>query len=334
MSRTARIVDVGLAHRWALGAMALALASVASAQTELKPNLQPFAPYSVHFDFTGTKLLFSTTSWNSGAGPLELRAGETSSQGQNVYQRVYLDGGGYHDYLAGTFELHPTHDHFHFEDYALYTLQPAGASGASDRTGVKTTFCVMDTDLVDGSLAGAPRSPVYASCGADVQGMSIGWGDTYGYWLDGQSVDVTGLPDGDYRLAIQIDPKNKILESNDADNLSCTLLRISVTRQTVNVLNADSCDPPAQEVSAITPDTARRGSTVRVTITGSGFAPGMPVSFEGGTGARPTVSNLDYSGVPTTLQATVSVKKSAKAGQAWDVRVGVGALVDGFTVAP
>jgi hypothetical protein len=330
---TTRSTAVRIASRSATFAAALMFSSVASAQVELRPNLKPFPAYSVHFDSSGTLLLFSTTSWNSGLGPLELLAGETNSQGQNVYQRIYLEGGGYHDYLAGTFTYHPEHQHFHFDDYALYTLQSAGAAGGSDRIGSKTTFCVMDTDQIDSSLPGAPSQPVYSSCGAFVQGMSVGWGDTYGYWLPGQSIDVTGLPDGDYKLFIEIDPKNKILETNEGDNVSCTLLRISVTRQSVTVLDPDGCNAPAVAVSGISPSTASRGSTVRVTITGSGFAPGMPVSFENGWGPRPTISSIDYSGVPSTISATVAVKRSAKPS-AWDVRVGTGVLAGGFKVTP
>lgn len=331
---TIPMTAVHVASRSAAIAAALTYAFIASAQVERTPNLEAFPAYSVHFDSSGTKLVFSTTSWNSGSGPLELRAGETA-QGQNVYQRIYLEGGGFHDHLAGTFEYHPTHGHMHFDDYALYTLQPANAPGASDRTGSKQTFCVMDTDKIDGTLPGAPSQPVYSTCGASVQGMSVGWGDTYGYWLEGQSIDVTGLPDGDYRLRIDIDPKDKLIEADESDNASCTLLRVSMTRQTVTVLDPDGCDAPAVVVSGITPSTAARGSTVGVTITGSGFASGMQVIFENGRGAPPTVSNVDYSGVPTSITATIAVKRNAKAGQAWDVRVGGGvALPGGFTVTP
>ncbi|NIN68375.1 MAG: hypothetical protein GTO63_27445 [Anaerolineae bacterium] len=35
--------------------------------------------------------------------------------------------------------------------------------------------------------------------------MSVGWGDTYGYRLEGQSLDITGLADGTYVLRIVID---------------------------------------------------------------------------------------------------------------------------------
>src|SRR5258706_493087 len=95
---------------------------LASAQQvlELPPNLIPFpaADMAVVMDNStgGTKLIFSTTSWNSGDGPLELIGGAIHATGQDVYQRVYLSNGGFYDRLAGTFVWHPEHNHFHFED--------------------------------------------------------------------------------------------------------------------------------------------------------------------------------------------------------------------------
>ena len=323
---------------WVLGAI-LWFAAIVSAQQvlELTPNLQPL-PASNLFLVGGTTLIFSTTSWNNGAGPLELRAGETGSVGQNVYQRVYLSDGGFYDRLAGTFEWHPEHNHFHFENYALYTLQPFNAPGGSQRTSSKTTFCVMDTTKVNTSLPGAPGSAVYTTCGATIQGMSVGWGDTYGFNLAGQSIDFTGNPSGDYQLIIEIDPKKRIIESSEEDNISCVLLRINVSNSSLTILNSAGCDAPAGGgevvVSSIHPPSAPRGSVTSVTITGSGFAAGMRVSLENGSNPRPTVSNVVVHDA-NTITANVTVKSGGGGrDRVWDVRVGSGVLPDGFTVQP
>src|SRR6185436_19947847 len=148
---------------WA-SASILSLATIASAQVvEKLPNLTPLPAQQI-------QLINS-------AGRLELRAGETGSAGQNVYQRIYLSDGGHYDTLAGTFVWHPAHNHFHFNDYAVYTLQPYNAPGGSARTAVKTTFCVLDSTKINGSLPGAPANAFFTTCGATVQGMSVGWGD-------------------------------------------------------------------------------------------------------------------------------------------------------------
>jgi len=333
-----RIVLVQIAVlSWVLAAI-MGVAAVVSAQVvELRPNLQPLPASDVQL-IGGTTLIFSTTSWNSGTGPLELRAGETGSAGQNVYQRVYLSDGGFYDKLAGTFVFHPEHNHFHFEDYALYTLQPFNAPGGSARTASKMTFCVMDTAPVNLSLPGAPAAPVYSLCGNTIQGMSVGWGDTYGSILAGQSIDFSGNPSGDYRLLIEIDPKKRIIEADETDNISCMLVRIDANRSNVTVLNPNGCDGPAPPgggtvvVSNITPNSASRGSVSAVTITGSGFVQGMPVSFDNGSGQRPTATNVIVVDA-NTITANVTVKSGGGGrDRAWDVRVGSGVLPDGFTV--
>jgi hypothetical protein len=64
--------------------------------------------------------------------------------------------------------------------------------------------------------------------------MSVGWGDTYRYYLFGQSIDISALPDGVYDLEIRIDPKNKIVEKDDSDNASS--VRIQLDGNSVTLL--------------------------------------------------------------------------------------------------
>jgi Lysyl oxidase len=302
---------------------------------ELRPDLQPFPAFDlvlVSDPQGGTQLRFSVTSWNKGAGPLELIAGERDSTSlkQNVYQRVYHTDGSYVDRLAGTFVWHPEHNHFHFENYAVYTLQPFNAPGGSARTSSKTTFCIIDTTQVDTSLPGTPSRAVYTTCNPDMQGMSVGWGDTYGWHLAGQSFDFTGNPSGDYKLMVEVDPKHQLLEINNSDNTACALLRIHVANATVQALGT-GCDTV---VSSIQPNSVRQGSVVHVTIKGAGFANGMGVTFENGSGARPTASNVIVVDA-NTITADVTVKKGGpKSTRVWDVRVGSGVLFDGFMVLP
>jgi hypothetical protein len=322
----------------------LLFAPVAWSQTELRPNLRPLPAFNLQLNTDlstgGKEIRFSVTSYNWGVGPLELRAGDTGSQGQNVNQRIYKSDGTFTDHFAGTFVWHPTHNHFHFGDYALYALAPINAPGGSPKSGTKTTFCVMDITKVDLSLPGAPQQAVYAVCGDTVQGMSVGWGDTYVSTLPGQSINITGNPSGDYCLTIQIDPKGRLCEADEAtdcgastDNSASSLLRIDVERNTVTVLDNTGCAVGGEVVVAsLEPATAAPGSTVPVTIKGSGFVPGASVSFEGGSGPPPAAKNVVVVD-ENTVKADVTVKKG-KPGKdpVWDVRVGSGILSNGFTV--
>lgn len=330
---------------WLASAMAgaLSFAGGAAAQTavDLPPNLIPLSASNLSLvaDASGgSTLRFSTTSWNKGTGPLELAAGDvdTGSGKQMVYQHLYLSDGSSVLHFAGAFQYHSDHNHMHFDDYALYTLQPVNAPGGSARIGSKTTFCVMDTTKINTGLPGAPAQAFYSSCGRDLQGMSVGWGDTYGAHLPGQLIDFTGNPDGIYQLKIEVDPKKLLIESDKNDNVSCVLLSIRKP-STVNVLDSSG---QCSTVVAITPNSARMGTSVQVTISGYGFTQGMAVSFEGGNGPRPVASNLQLASDTETedlITATVTVPLKKKAGQnpVWDVRVGGGGVLrSGFRVTP
>jgi hypothetical protein len=319
---------------------AAAVSPPAHAQLALTPNLIPLpaSNFSLVTNSTAgtTTLRFATTSWNAGTGPLRLEAGPVDTGGgkQQVYQRIYNSDGSSTLAFAGWFQWHNGHNHFHFDDYALYTLQPVNAPGGSTRTGAKTTFCVMDTTPINLSLPGAPQSATYATCGSQIQGMSVGWGDTYGAHLAGQEIDFTNNADGIYQLKIEIDPKKVMVESNRGDNVSCALVNIKKP-STVTLLDGTGA---CSIVTSLTPSSAAMGTTVQVAITGYGFTANMPVSFESGNGAKPVVSNvvlsIDSPDGLDTLIATVSVPSKRQLGKdpVWDLRVGGSVLKNAFTV--
>lgn len=327
-----------------LMAAGLLLTAAASAQQvlELTPNITalPAHDISVQTNLIGKpEVRFAVTTANLGDGPLEFRGGETGSGKQNIYQRVYLDDGSYYDHLAGSFVWHPEHNHIHVEDYAEYRLQPVGSPGSSSRTSAKTSFCVMDTDRIDHRLPGAPKKPVYDTCENLIQGLSVGWGDTYGAHLPGQSIDLTDLPDTDYTLTIVADPKKRFIERTTADNTSCVLLRIAVSTLSLEVLNPDGCDYPQNPpgdlgVQSIDPSYGSIGQLLPVTITGTGFVDGLDVSFDSGSGARLSVSDVVVVN-QNTITAMLTIRKRGKGSDnVWDVRVGDAVLADGFTVNP
>jgi hypothetical protein len=302
------------------------------AQTELRPNLvpRPASELSVVQDASNGHILlrFAAVNTNVGLGPVELRAGGINGTGQEVYQRVYRSDGTFYDRLAGTMTYHPQHNHFHFNNFALYTLTAVGDTSGSGQTSEKTSFCVEDTTQIDLSLPGAPRSGVYTTCNPDVQGLSVGWGDRYGPNLDGQSIDITGDPEGDYDLTIETDPVNQLVETIESDNVSCIRLHVNPGARTVQALGI--CG--AVTLASMTPNSAQPGTSANVTIVGTGFSAGIAVGFENGTGSAPVVSNVKVVN-STTITATVTVKKGGnKQVRFWDLRVGSGTLIRAFSI--
>ena len=102
----------------------------------------------------------------------------------------------------------------------------------------KVSFCVIDTDLYDAVSANG-NNAYYTQCGRNVDlGLSVGWADVYGYWLDGQSIDVTSTPNGQYCLVSTADPDNGIEEIDDTNNIASVLVTIDGNQVTVG---APSC---------------------------------------------------------------------------------------------
>ena len=314
-------------------AVVLLHARAGSAQVvDLLPNLtpQPASEISVVQDQTNghTLLRFAAVNRNLGTGPLDVHAGGASGSGQQVYQRVYRSDGSSYDLLAGTMTYHPMHNHFHVNNFELYTLTLAGGDRVNGKTSEKTSFCLEDTTPIDLRLPGAPQNGVYTTCNPTRQGISVGWGDRYGPTLPGQSIDITGEPEGDYDLWIEADPPNQFLESNEGDNLSCVRLHINPTARTVQTLG--TCGSVILE--SITPATIKPGGSIDVVITGSGFTAGLAVGFENGSGPAPVVSNVVVSDA-NTIRAKVTVKNGGgKQTRYWDLRVGSALRLRAFTV--
>lgn len=321
-----------------IGALALSGAAAAQTPTDMPPNLSPLPAFDISLttNLNGeSRLRFATTTANLGLGPLQLVGGDidTGSGKQRVNQEVFLSDGSSFLHNAGVFEYHAEHGHIHFENFAQYEFQPVNAPGGSLLTGSKVTFCVIDTDLIDSRLPGAMSSPVYTACNSQVQGLSVGWGDTYGAHLPGQEIDVTGAPDGIYTLRIVSDPKNTLIETDETDNESCVLIQV-VKPNTVNVLDSSgSC----AGVTSISPNSAAMGASVQVSISGFGFTNNMSVIFERGNGPRPVASNVQLVSDTDTndvITATVTVPYKRKGGKdpVWNLKVGDSVLFDAFTV--
>jgi len=70
-----------------------------------------------------------------------------------------------------------------------------------------------------------PQSPVYdeTGCGDSTSlsasmGLSVGWGDIYPAQLPDQHLDITKLPDGQYRLMVTADPYGWFTETDETNN--------------------------------------------------------------------------------------------------------------------
>ncbi|MDX9911728.1 MAG: lysyl oxidase family protein, partial [Phycisphaerales bacterium] len=188
-------------------------------------------------------LRLSNGTPNIGDGPLHLYGGQDLGNGtQEVIQRIFRDDGTFTDRVAGSFIYHPTHNHIHVENWCIYRLRevlPEDGVGDIIAEGAKTSFCVLDLGLYDSSLPNFDPSPNYTSCGSTTQGLSVGWLDVYSKGLDGQLIDITGVPDGEYWLESQVDPDDAFVELDETNNFA----RIKVSIGGTSTIQPDAYEP-------------------------------------------------------------------------------------------
>jgi hypothetical protein len=225
---------------------------------QLLPNIQTLPPSDLVVAMEGRhKRLFLTNELaNVQTGPLEVYPrpedcdgdGDTSND-RTAYQRIFFDSDGdgiftreidtgWTKSRAGCFRFHPSHSHWHFQDYARYDLLHL-ANGRRVRSHVKISFCIIDFYHRYPEVPGSPDRPFYLSCGpVDTQGVSVGWADIYSIQTPGQYIDITNVPDGDYCVRSTTDPNNRLVETDETDNSGS--IAINLQGFTVTIL-AESC---------------------------------------------------------------------------------------------
>lgn len=231
---------------------------LAEGPQELVPDLVPLPPQDVKIQVReedgAVMLLFSTTYYNQGEGPVELRA-DPSTKGvhadieRDVFQRIYLTDGSYREKVVGNFLWHEEHQHYHFADFVTYDLEAVKAPNHPDLSGMrtKTTFCLRDVSRVDMDLTYRVQEADYRVCYKEVQGVSVGWGDTYFYDYPDQGLNISNLSSGTYRLTFYVNPERKLDEMSLENNTSSAILNINMEERTVRVAEQTPKIPPRIE---------------------------------------------------------------------------------------
>jgi hypothetical protein len=237
----ARIVAAALASFALAGCGEQATVSKAP---ELLPDLVQTPPRAVSVVQRGheERLVFLSAVENAGGGPLVVAGSRKTRAHSDMSARqivTRIDGSrsSYPLRARLRFIVSETHRHWHLLGFERYELwRPGGAVLGRDH---KTGFCLGDRYDAHASvrIPGEPRRAVWTQeCGRGqperlriLEGISPGFGDDYVPLLEGQYVDVTGLPAGRYVLVHRVNADRDLRESNYSNNASSVLVELRRT---------------------------------------------------------------------------------------------------------
>ena len=103
----------------------------------------------------------------------------------------------------------PSHGHEHYRDFQRYELVDAFDQVVA--TSAKLGWCLSD---------GCPFPPGGPPHSCDLPGLYAGCTDYYFNGIGCQYLDVTGIPDGPYKIRVTVDPLDKVEESDESNNVA------------------------------------------------------------------------------------------------------------------
>jgi hypothetical protein len=188
----------------------------------------------------GDFLAFAATPWNAGPAPLVVEGFRRPDEElMDAYQYFRdADGNVVGRALVGDmrFHPHPAHNHWHFLQFARYTLHDV-----TDMEVVrsrKQAYCLAPTDPIDLTVERASwgeGEDLFTACGERGalwvrEVLQTGWGDTYFQFTPGQSFNITNVPNGWYYARIHVNPLGSLYETDLSNNVETRVLFLSGRR--------------------------------------------------------------------------------------------------------
>lgn len=228
----------------AAGAVAVWAAAVGEGEAkDLLPNLAQATPDDLNGRTAGAPgsprffLGFASAAANVGDGPLMVVGSRTPNRPtMKLRQQIRRSDGATRQVpLRSTMRYvrSPDHAHWHVLHFMRYELR--SAAGRRVVRDQKTGFCLGDRYRAALELPGrAPRAIYRDRCGKGSpgrlsmsEGISVGWGDNYQPHLEGQELELTGLPAGRYVLVHRVNTTRDIVESDYSDNVASMAIDLS-----------------------------------------------------------------------------------------------------------
>ena len=175
-------------------------------------------------------LAFSASVWIGGNSQLDVEGFRShASPIMKAYQYFWQNGHVIGRARAGTmgFDSKKGHNHWHFEQFARYTLLNSHKSlvVASHKVG----FCIAPVDPINLLIPHAVWNPgftgFFGQCGSPsamwvTEKLPIGWDDTYQQAIAGQAFDITHVPNGTYYIEVTANPEKILYETTTSNDVS------------------------------------------------------------------------------------------------------------------
>jgi hypothetical protein len=101
--------------------------------------------------------------------------------------------------FADVFFFAECHQHYHIQGFADYSLRNVDGTTVAAQ-GHKQAFCFISSFKYSNLLNGQDKPAFTCSD----QGIASGYGDWYYKQLSGQWIDITGVPEGDYIVRVEV----------------------------------------------------------------------------------------------------------------------------------
>ena len=307
-----------------------------AATRELLPDLDQEFPSDLRVILVGTpgnggyRLGFRSAVRNIGDGPLIIRGHRDSQATPAMTADQAIERADGSEELvpaigAMQYVVSPDHQHWHylgFDRYEITVLRRAGSTRVVKRDH-KTGFCLGDRyPVTTMQVANAAPAPHWVGrCGlrdpgllSIEEGISVGYGDDYKAFLEGQDLPLSGLPDGRYVLVHRVNSDHKIRELSYANDAASVLLDlrwrggVPYLRVVASCPDSATCDAPKPKPHA----TARASASFVPDDSGDGTPggwAGLQWNFAGpnGVNAPRAWANLIAAGAPGGAGVTVAV---------------------------
>jgi hypothetical protein len=199
----------------------LAAVPVLGAATDLLPDLEMAPIYGLQLqNKNGRKRLrFGTIVFNVGDGNMEIRARDRSGNTmRRLSQKVQRSDGSLRTLnkpQAKSFWAGDGHYHWHVARFIIVSLRPTVGPEVEANTRYlrKIGFCLVDTVTNPEWSSDDVENPSYFGCGQQNSrhvrmGITVGWGDVYAPETSFQSIDVSAVPAGTYRICATVNPRD------------------------------------------------------------------------------------------------------------------------------